>query len=168
DSDIFGTVVLQAALPATNGALVSLAPVVVLTNPPGNLTGIAIQPNSLTPEIGESDPLQVWGNYDSRSSALFYVPPGTNVMWSSSNPSVYEVNTNGVGSALTNGTATVSATYLGYSGLADVTVNPDGYVIIIAQPQNQFDVQGQTATLSVSALGIGPLYYQWYFNNMPI
>ena len=168
NSAFAGTVVLNANYLSTNGALICGIPVVVLTNAPGNLTNIFVNPPSLNPVVGESDPFEVWGEYDSGSIVQLFIGAASGAVWSSSNPSVYQVDTNGVGLAVSNGTATVSVTYSDYIGLATLTVEPSGYIIIASQPQSQLDNQGQTALLSISASGIGPIDYQWYFDGTAI
>src|SRR5436853_133239 len=39
---------------------------------------------------------------------------------------------------------------------------------ITAQPQNQTNIAGQNATFYVTAVGSGPLGYQWLFNGVDI
>ena len=48
------------------------------------------------------------------------------------------------------------------SGAAAVAVNQTGAPTIVTQPGNQVIATGQTATLSVTAVGAAPLTYQWY------
>jgi DNA-binding beta-propeller fold protein YncE len=159
---VVGTVVIQASYLSANGTLVVANPVIVLSNPPGELTNIFLNPNGLNINVGEQVPIQIWGQYDSGMSAQLFIPSGTNVAWSSSNPGVFQVDTNFNGQAFSNGTAVVSAVYLSQTGLASVVVNPSGYLVVVDQPQRQVWSQGQSATFNVRASGAGPMSYQWY------
>ena len=48
------------------------------------------------------------------------------------------------------------------------TNETDWALAIITQPTDQIIIEGSNTTLSVTADGIGPFTYQWYFNSLPV
>jgi multisubunit Na+/H+ antiporter MnhB subunit/Na+-transporting NADH:ubiquinone oxidoreductase subunit NqrE len=53
------------------------------------------------------------------------------------------------------------------NGIADAGETNWG-IAILAQPTNQIAGQTSNATFSVTAAGVAPLTYQWYFNSAPV
>jgi uncharacterized protein YjdB len=87
--------------------------------------------------------------------------------WTSSNPNVLTVNSSGLISGISGGTATVSATVNGVTATsAGITVQATAPTIP-GQPTNEIGVLNGSVTFSVTALG-GSLDYQWSFDSAPI
>jgi pimeloyl-ACP methyl ester carboxylesterase len=164
DSGTIGTLVLRAVYQSSAGGVVPAESMVIYTNYPGSLNGVLIDPATINPDPGAAVPFRVVGNCTDGTYVQLYVPSGGSIVWSSSNTNVFQVDTNGNGVALASGTATVSATYLGYTAQAAVQVNPPGYVIIVQQPKPA-QAPGQTVSFNVLASGSAPLFYQWYSTN---
>src|SRR6202167_4051561 len=70
------------------------------------------------------------------------------------------------------GVLSILAVILGLLNVAGCSAGFEGAKplapLIISQPGNQTVTVGQSATLSVTATGTGPLTYQWYVNGVPI
>ena len=87
--------------------------------------------------------------------------------WISSNPSVLTVNSSGLITAQSGGSATVSATVNGVTQTSTLITVSDTAPTITQAPANQTVIVHDTAVFSVQALG-GNLSYQWSFNGTPI
>lgn len=87
--------------------------------------------------------------------------------WTSSNPAVLTVNTNGLIFAINEGTATVSATVNGVTGTSPQITVTAGPPTPTRSFTNQTAVIGDQVTFSVQATG-GGLNYQWSYNSNPI
>ncbi|MDB6123182.1 MAG: Conserved repeat domain protein [Pedosphaera sp.] len=75
-----------------------------------------------------------------------------------------------IAGTMTNFSANFGVTNMVSSGpgdafIARIGINPPG---LTAQPTNQLAVLGSNATLRVTAIGTGPLSYQWQFNGSSI
>jgi hypothetical protein len=86
--------------------------------------------------------------------------------WTSSNPNILTVSTSGLITALTSGSATVSATFSGVTGISHsitVSISPP---VITQQPQaSESLLAGATLNASVANIGNPPFIYRWYYNN---
>jgi len=87
--------------------------------------------------------------------------------WISSNPSVLTVNSSGLITAQSGGSATVSATVNGVTQTSALISVSDTAPTITQAPANQTVIVHDAAVFSVLALG-GNLSYQWSFNGSPI
>jgi hypothetical protein len=86
--------------------------------------------------------------------------------WVSSNPNIITVNASGFVTAISNGTATVSATVNGVTGTSPViTVMASAPVITKNLPPAQSLLVGATLYLSLANIGSPPFTYYWYFNS---
>jgi len=127
------------------------------------LTNIVITPASPVIVAGTNEAFSATGYFsDGSVSGLASI---NSLVWSSSNPSVATINTNGVATGLTSGTTTITATLGSFSGNATLTV--EAVPSISVQPTNNTVSPNGNVTLSVSATG-GGLSYQWQFNGTNI
>jgi photosystem II stability/assembly factor-like uncharacterized protein len=85
--------------------------------------------------------------------------------WSSSDPTVASIDTNGFVTSLTSGATTISATWSNVTGDTVLTVLPSA--TISASPVNGTVWPGGSVTLSVSTIG-SDWSYQWAFNGTNI
>jgi pimeloyl-ACP methyl ester carboxylesterase len=110
-----GTVVLYASYFGTNGNLVFANPLVVVSYPPGTtLNGIELAPTSANMSVGDVPPTSIWGDYTNGTRCLLYVPDGQ-ASYSSSNTNVATVSTNGIITVNSLGSATITASYQGFT-----------------------------------------------------
>ena len=87
--------------------------------------------------------------------------------WASSNPNVLTVNSNGLVTGVSGGTATVSATVSGVTAVSpSISVSSTAPTITQA-PVDQTAIIGNKVFFTVQALG-GGLSFQWSFNGAPI
>ncbi|MGZ5529267.1 MAG: family 10 glycosylhydrolase, partial [Limisphaerales bacterium] len=77
-------------------------------------------------------------------------------------PGLYSVQASFPGCAATTQTISVAA---GTVANLDFALTPTGLVIVL-QPQNQSAMVGSNAVLSVNAIGVKPLSYQWSINGI--
>jgi pimeloyl-ACP methyl ester carboxylesterase len=111
-----GTVVLYATYASTNGILVVADPVVVVSNPPNTvLSGIELQPTSEILSIGDTLVLDVWAQYTNGVNCVLYLTNGQ-AIYQSSDSGIASVD--GLGNITMNaaGTATITATFGGFTG----------------------------------------------------
>ncbi|MGH8021960.1 MAG: LamG-like jellyroll fold domain-containing protein [Limisphaerales bacterium] len=87
--------------------------------------------------------------------------------WTSSNPSVLTVSSNGLITAQSGGSATVSATVNGITATSATVTVANTSPTFSQKPTGLTLAVNDTATFSASALG-GGLNYQWDFNGNPI
>jgi len=88
--------------------------------------------------------------------------------WVSSNPEVLTVSQSGLITAVSGGTATVSATVSGVTAASATITVATTPPEITQYPSNATVVVGDNASFSVASLGGGGLHYQWNFNSTPI
>lgn len=142
-------------------ATAAAGPGVIITNTtPQSVTVTA----GLSLIASESEQASVTGDFKQVSNVTL-TSVATN--WTSSNPTILTVNSNGLISALSDGTATVSATVNGVTAASPqitVTVGPPTPTQTFT---NQTAVVGDTVVFSVQATG-GGLNYQWSHNSNPI
>jgi hypothetical protein len=86
--------------------------------------------------------------------------------WSSSNPSVLTVNGSGAITAVNTGSATVSATVNGVTGISSSITVASSPPLITQQPEAwETLLAGATLNASLFNIGTPPFTYRWYFNN---
>jgi len=127
------------------------------------VTNIIVTPASPIIVAGTNEAFMATGYFsDGASSGL----TSTNgLVWSSSNPGVATINSNGVATGLTSGVTTITANYGNINGHAALTVVL--HPAITVQPTNNTVLPNGSVTLNVSATG-GGLSYQWQFNGTNI
>ena len=115
---------------------------------------------------GQSQPASATGNF-SVASGVDVTGAVTN--WSSSNPSVLTVNSNGVIVAVGTGSATISATVNGVTGTSSsITVPNNAPVITQDLPASESLLVGASLNLSVGAIGTAPFTYYWFTNSSTV
>ncbi len=122
------------------------------------VTGVSLSPDILTLDVGESSTLTATITPDNATDK--------SVTWESSASGVATVDTSGKVTAVSVGTATITATAADGSGekaTCSVTVNEAATTApsITTQPSSTTVTEGKTATFSVVATGNGTLTYQW-------
>jgi uncharacterized protein YjdB len=136
-------------------------PGVVVTNLTPSAVSVTVTNTSM---IGaQTQPATVTGNFVN-ASGVNVTAGATN--WTTSNPSVLSVNSSGLITALSGGTATVSATVNGVTGTS-ATITVADTKPTVQGPASLIAAVGDTVNFSIQALG-GGLGYQWSFNSSPI
>ena len=136
-------------------------PSVVVTN--FTPTSIDVSVTNDTMIQGQSQFATAIGNFVN-ASGISITSMVTN--WSSSNPSVLTVSSNGLVTAVGTGSATISATFNGTTGISATISVPSSPPIITQEPAaSDTFLQGATLTASVSNIGTTPFVYRWYFNS---
>jgi hypothetical protein len=135
-------------------------PSIVVTNTTPTSFSISV-PSTLTP--GTTQQATVLANFPQVSS----VPAGAFVTaWTSSNTNVLTVSSNGLITAVSTGSATVSATVNGSTGTSSAIIVPATAPEIVQQPEAAESLlAGATLTAGVSVVGTPPFAYAWYYNN---
>ncbi|HEV2330036.1 MAG TPA: LamG-like jellyroll fold domain-containing protein [Verrucomicrobiae bacterium] len=172
-NDIYGDSQFQGAIyefRIWNGAVTPVytaiasaaGPSVIVTN---------TTPTSLAIDVANSSMI---GSQTQQASAVgnFTEASGVNVTggatnWISSNPSVLTVNQSGLITAVSGGTATVSATVSGVTATSATITVATTPPIVPQYPSNATVAVNDSVSFSVSAIG-GALSYQWNFNGNPI
>jgi hypothetical protein len=86
--------------------------------------------------------------------------------WSSSNPSVLSVNGSGLITAVSTGSAAVSATLNGVTGTSiSITITSSPPVITQQPAASETLLAGATLNASMANSGNPPFTYRWYFNS---
>jgi uncharacterized protein YjdB len=171
-NDIYGDTQFQGTIyefRIWNGALspvyaavaAAAGPGVVVTNLTPSSLSVTVTNTSM---IGaQTQPATVVGNFVD-ASGVNVTGGATN--WTTSNPSVLSVNSSGLITAQSGGTATVSATVNGVTATS-ATISVADTQPTVQGPASLTVALGDTAYFSVQALG-GGLSYQWSFNSSPI
>ncbi len=128
-------------------------------------------PTSLTVSVGETSMI---GSETQQATAEGSFTQVDNVTltgavstWTSSNPSVLTVSSSGLITAVSGGSATVSATVNGVTATSQAITVQTTAPVVQVKPANVSGVVSESATFSAQALG-GSLSYQWSFNGTPI
>jgi uncharacterized protein YjdB len=96
-------------------------PVVVLTQPAGTtVSGIELRPPTAQLDVGDVFISEIWGDYTNGTSSELYLTNGE-ANYSSSDPNVATVDTNGIVTMISTGTAIISAACDGYNNQMTVT-----------------------------------------------
>jgi len=151
-----------ALTPVYAAVSAAAGPSVVVTN----LTPLSLNVTvTNTSMVGaQTQPATVVGNFVD-ASGVTVTDGATN--WTSSNTNVLTVNSSGLITAVSGGSATVSATVDGVTATSPTISVATTAPIITQAPVNQTVAVGQSASFSVQALG-GGLGYQWSFDATPI
>ena len=152
----------NGALSPVYAAVAAVAgPSVVVTNLTPSVVSVTVTNTSM---IGaQTQQATVTGNFVN-GSGVNVTAGATN--WTVSNSSVLSVNSSGLITALSGGTATVSATVNGVTGTS-ATITVADTKPTVQGPASLTVAVGDTAFFSIQALG-GGLSYQWSFNSSPI
>jgi hypothetical protein len=128
------------------------------------LTNIALNPVASVIVAGSNLQFTATEQYSDGSSQVL-TNGGGGLAWSSSNPAVASISTNGLLVGLTNGSTTISATSGSITGNAAVTVvvHPS----ISTSPANITAALNGNVAMSVNATG-GALSYQWQLDGTNI
>ncbi len=128
-----------------------------------SLTDIVVTPANLVIVTGSNLTFTATGNFSDGSDTNLSSANG--IVWSSSDPTVASIDTNGLATGLSAGTTTISATYSNLVGDTVLTVvSPP---TISTNPISTTVSPGGSVTLRASASG-GDLSYQWAFNGTNI
>ena len=111
-ASVVGEVVVSVQFPSASGMTVIGKPGVVVSRPPGTLTGIEVRPDTLELSAGPAIPLEVWGLYDDSSKVLLFTDTD-NTTYASDNPAVATVDAEGLVTLVVPGTTAVRTTYNG-------------------------------------------------------
>ncbi|HXD00946.1 MAG TPA: LamG-like jellyroll fold domain-containing protein [Verrucomicrobiae bacterium] len=105
----------------------------------------------------------VVGNFAQASGVTL---TGTATNWISSNPGVLTVSSSGLITAVSGGSATVSASVAGVSGTSVSITVLTGPPTITQEPEaSETLLVGATLHASVSNIGVGPFTYKWFYNS---
>jgi len=113
------------------------------------LVSLTVSPGTPSVAAGVTQPFDAVGTYDDNSTQDLT----TVVTWTSSDPTIADIDITGNATAVDNGQATIQAIFGGVSGSATLTVTPgqlDAVVTAAYQPSN-----GSSAWPSQKAIGVG-------------
>ena len=134
---------------------------VVITSTTASALAIAV-PSSIMSQNGTQQAV-LTGTFPQVTASF----PGSLAVWTSGNPAILAVNSNGLITAVGTGHTTISATFQGLVATSSPITNtttPPGFT---AQPASTNLNSGDTAVLTVGAVG-GGLGYQWFFDGSKI
>ncbi|HEY1786512.1 MAG TPA: LamG-like jellyroll fold domain-containing protein [Verrucomicrobiae bacterium] len=137
-------------------------PSVVVTN--FTPTSLTLTVTNLSLIGSQTEQASVTGNFTEASGVLV---TGGATNWISSNPNVLTVSQSGLITAVSGGTATVSATVSGVTTTSATVTVATTRPIISQFPTSQTAALGDTVNFSAAAYG-GSLSYQWSSNSTPI
>jgi uncharacterized protein YjdB len=137
-----GTATITATI-TESGANISNSATVTVTAPVPTVTGITIAPATLSLQIGATGTLAVTGHYSDSTTAAIT----SGITWSSGTAAVASVSTAGVVTALTAGSATITASVTGPAGAltAQATVTVAAAAVVLTS------IAVSPTTLSVAA-----------------
>ena len=124
---------------------------------------IAVTATNLTMVAGSTQTPSVIGNFVNGTGVVITASV-TN--WTSSNPNVLMVDSNGVITALDSGTATISATVSGITGATQpITVPATAPVITNQLAPSESLLAGGTLSIDIGVVGNPPFVCRWFINN---
>jgi hypothetical protein len=129
-----------------------------------NLTPVSLSVSVSTSIIaGETAQASAIGTFQTESG----VPVnGVITNWTSSNPSVLTVNGSGLITAVNAGSATVSATFNGITGVSATITVPETAPVITQEPNTNLDLlAGGVLDANIAVAGNPPFVYYWFFNG---
>jgi streptogramin lyase len=124
---------------ASYGTINRSTPLAVTAAPP-TLASIAVTPANPVVAKGQTQQFKATGTYSDGSTKDLT----TTVSWSSASPSIVSINSAGLATANTPGTASISATSGSVTGSTGLTVNPAVLISIAVTPANSSIAQGTT------------------------
>lgn len=151
---VIGEVVVSVRYPASNDVTVVGSPGVVLSRPPGLMTGIAVVPDDIMLSPGPTVPAQILGLYDSGTN-IFLFTDTNNTTFTSSDTNTAIVSPQGYITLMEPGTATVRAVYSGIH-TGSISVHVLAPLPVITSP-----------TSAVAHIGV-PFSYQITASNAPV
>lgn len=151
-----------ALSPVYAAVAAAAGPSVIVTNLTPSAVSVTVTNTSM---IGaQVQPATVTGNFVDANNVTV---TGGATNWTSSNPNVLTVNSSGLITAQSGGTATISATVDGVTATTPTITVADTAPTLQQRPANLTVAVGDPANFSVGALG-GGLNYQWSFGATPI
>ncbi|HEX6927566.1 MAG TPA: Ig-like domain-containing protein [Longimicrobiaceae bacterium] len=129
---------------ASAGGISSLATIQVEPKPVATVT---VSPADVTLTVGETEQLEATPRADDGT-----VLTDRAVAWSSKEPTIVEVNEDGIVTAIAAGSATVTATSEGKTGSATITVNPKPVATVEVSPAGVALLIGETRQFQARAL----------------
>ncbi len=114
--------------------------------PPAPVASVLVSPNNQSIVVGKTHTFVATAR-DAAGNNL----PGRTVSWTSGNSAIASVSQEGVVTAVTIGTTTISATSEGVAGSATVTVDPVPVALVAISPGTLSLTVGRTETLTASA-----------------
>jgi uncharacterized protein YjdB len=149
-----------AVTPLYQLAAAAAGPGVVITNATPQTLSLSANTSVL---VGQTQQAVVDANFMQVASV-----PVTSLAtnWLSSNPNIIIVNSSGFITAVSNGTAMVSATVNGVTGSTGlITVSPGAPVITQQPVDSETLLAGAVLRASVANIGSPPFTYYWFANN---
>jgi pimeloyl-ACP methyl ester carboxylesterase len=179
EDNVVGDVVLFVSFGSTTGKTIVSTPILVVSRPPGSISGIQLLPVSINLSVGARVEVDLWAEYDNGGQARLWIPPNAVVTYTSSDSDIAEVNGNGQILLKSPGATVITASYLGYSAQTSVMVvplppppvaitSPTDIPSITQQPISSSIYVGGGTALTVTAAGAPPLTYQWQLNGTDI
>ena len=140
DKDGLGTAISAGDVVIT-AASGNIAGTAKLTITPAELTSIRISPDKASAIAGRTQQFSLEGSFSDGTT----LPLTTGVVWSSSNPSVAKIETNGgLATALAQGLITITAVSEKINNIAHLTVTPPELTGIHITPENPSRRSGET------------------------
>ncbi|MEK7353891.1 MAG: Ig-like domain-containing protein, partial [Chloroflexota bacterium] len=133
-----GTTVITATWGSVSGSasLTVTAPIMIY--------GITVTPSFASIPLGLTQQFTATGTYDNGSTAnLTHM-----VAWSSSSPGVATITSAGLASSVTQGAATITATLIGLTGSATLTVTAPNLISLTVSPATATVTAGSTANFT--------------------
>jgi hypothetical protein len=113
--------------------------------------------------IGQTEQASATGTYTGVGVVSLTTQIGA---WVSSNPNVLTVDSNGVITAVSDGTATISATFANITGVSSQITVAASKPVITQQPTASYDLlAGATLDANIKVIGNPPFVYFWFFNG---
>ncbi|MEO6778441.1 MAG: Ig-like domain-containing protein, partial [Gemmatimonadaceae bacterium] len=140
---VTGRTVGSAQIAASSAGESAVRAIAVVQVP---VASLAVLPSSVSLAPGASTPLQAV-TYDAAGNTL----PGRSVVWATSAPQVVSVAASGVITALTAGSASITATSEGKTASAAITVTVVPVASVTVTPGSAALTVGQSAALSAAA-----------------
>jgi len=128
-----------------NGEIIITA---VSTTSTPTLTNIVISPANTGIGTGSNETFTATGYFS--NGAVNGLAATYGLIWSSSNPGVATIDTNGVAIGLTNGTATITATDGSVSNNTTLTVQPPTLTNIVVSPAGAVTIAGSNETFTAT------------------
>ncbi|HEX3798244.1 MAG TPA: LamG-like jellyroll fold domain-containing protein [Verrucomicrobiae bacterium] len=140
-----------------------------------SVAGPSVIATNLTPtevDVTETNATLIVGQTEiATATANFAGAPGVLVTpfitnWVSSAPGVVSVNSNGVITAVSSGSATISATLAGVTGTSTAVTVPASAPVIVTEPADSDSLLvGGTLNATIGVVGNEPITFFWFFNN---
>ena len=151
---------MSALYSTTNNGVVSAGPFLVVSRAQGTLASISLDPSAATVPPRQDIAVQIIGNYTAEPAAFCLLLRAT-AAYSSSNPNLATVDTNGVVCMKGSGSATITVRY----GVSAQCVVSNSAPTIVQNPLSQTTGTGSNVLFTVLASSDDVLTYQWRKNG---